>query len=120
VGYYLALLRSYLPATIFQNGAASSCRAKQMRVDIFWSAEQRARKLFRRLQIADAGHCQQRQDVRHVMLAQHGDMGFAQGNLETVIHLIFFAVSHFDQKGNALVNRYLHSVSCHNGSNLMG
>jgi hypothetical protein len=54
------------------------------------------RKLFRRLQIADAGDGKQRQDVRQIVFVNDNDAGFSERNFVVVGHFIFFTVGHSD------------------------
>jgi hypothetical protein len=75
---------------------------------------------FRWLQVADAGHCQQRKDVRHVVFAHDDDGGFAQRNPVAVGNFMFFTVGHSNQEGDAFVNRRLNFTSRHGPSILFG
>jgi hypothetical protein len=54
------------------------------------------RQLLRGFQIADAGHREQRQDVRQVALIYDHDMSSSQGDVQTVGHFIFFTIGHSD------------------------
>lgn len=48
--------------------------------------------------------------MRHFIIANDNDCGLAQRNAIAISDFIFFAICHFDQKRNALINRCLNLV----------